>query len=426
MDGHQKKRFKTAITVSFVYNSGMHLKCIDNKAINSIERIKIMTDHLRSKFENLELNAGQGKISAFMSMSLGLLGIFAALCFLFPSVLTTPELRPFYSKHYDVFYYTLLAGIVLAAGFGAYSAIIKQNRYGFYGLCFSLLAVVLGCGLIKAPTLPALPFYAGFDYFVITLIILAAVFIPLEGFFAKNKDQKLLRVGWVTDMKYFMFSHVGIQLFSFLTVMPIQYWITHLPSNPIVPWVQAQPIWLQFIELLIVVDFTTYWLHRAMHEVNFLWRFHAIHHSSEHMDWLASSRLHLVEVIMTRFIATLPIFLLGFHTSAVFAYLVFISFHAIFIHSNVRFHFPYLRWLIATPEFHHWHHSSEKPAIDKNYAAFIPLYDVMFKSVYMPNHLASVYGTVGYKIPNSFVKQFTWPFKRYVNKLKKRFGKDSV
>lgn len=383
-----------------------------------------MTDHLRKKFENIELNMGQGKISAFISVSLGTLAIFAALCFLFPNVLTTPELRPIYNKYHGILYYSLLIGIIISAGFGSYSAIFKQNRYGFYGLCIAMCAAILGCGLIKAPILPNLPFYAGFDYFVITLIILALVFIPLEGFFAKNKEQKILRIGWVTDMKYFMFSHIGIQLFSFLTVMPIQYWITHIPSNPIVPWVQAQPIWLQFIELLIVVDFTTYWLHRAMHEIDFFWRFHAIHHSTEQMDWLASSRLHIVEVLMTRFVATLPIFLLGFHTSAVFAYLIFISFHAIFIHSNVRFRFPYLRWLIATPEFHHWHHSSEKPAIDKNYAAFIPLYDVIFKTMYMPNHLASVYGTVGYKIPNSFVQQLKWPFKKYLNKLKKKWNKN--
>ena len=90
-----------------------------------------MTDQLRKKFENLQLNAGQGKISAFLSISLGFLGIFAALCFLFPTVLTTPELRPLYSKHNDVFYYTLLFGIVISAGFGTYSAIIKQNKYGF-------------------------------------------------------------------------------------------------------------------------------------------------------------------------------------------------------------------------------------------------------------------------------------------------------
>ena len=379
-----------------------------------------MTDQLRKKFENIELNAGLGKISAFISVSLGVLGIFAALCFLFPSILTTPELRPFYSHYYHTLYYTLLAGLVVSACFGAFSAIVRQNRYGFYGLCLTLIAAVLGCGVIKAPTLPNLPFYAGFDYFVLTLIILALVFIPLEGFFAKNPQQKILRTGWVTDMKYFMFSHIGLQLFTFLTVMPIQYWITHLPANPIVPMIQAQPLWLQFIELLIVVDFTTYWLHRAMHEVPLLWRFHAIHHSTEQMDWLASSRLHIVEVVLTRFIATIPIFLIGFHTSAVFAYLVFISFHAIFIHSNVRFRFPYLRWLIATPEFHHWHHSSEKPAIDKNYAAFIPLYDVIFKSIYMPHHLASKYGTVGYKIPNSFNQQFMWPFKKYINKWKNR------
>ncbi len=384
-----------------------------------------MSDLLRKKFENIELNKGQGKVSAFLSVSLSLLAIFAALCFLFPNVLTTPELRPFYAKFYDLFYYSLLTGIFISASFGAYSAILKQNKYGFYGLCFSIIAGVLGCGLIKAPTIPSLPFYAGFDYFVITLIILALVFIPLEGFFAKNKDQKLLRNGWVTDMKYFMFSHIGIQLFSFLTVMPIQYWITHIPNNPIASYIQIQPIWIQFIELLIIVDFTTYWIHRALHEVNFLWRFHAIHHSTEQMDWLVSSRLHIIEVLITRFVATLPIFLLGFHTSAVFAYLIFISFHAIFIHSNVRFRFPYLRWLIAIPEFHHWHHSSEKPAIDKNYAAFIPLYDVIFKTIYMPNHLASVYGTVGYKIPNSFVKQFTWPFKKYVKKIKDKLNRNT-
>ena len=141
-----------------------------------------MTDQLRAKFENLELNAGLGKISAFISVSTAFLCLFGALCFLFPSVLTTPELRPLYTQHYDAFYFSLMAGIVISAGFGAFSAIARQNRYGFYGLCLALIAAVLGCGVIKAPVLPSLHFYAGFDYFVLTLFILALVFIPLEGF----------------------------------------------------------------------------------------------------------------------------------------------------------------------------------------------------------------------------------------------------
>ena len=125
-----------------------------------VKFIPTMTDQLRAKFENLELNAGLGKISAFISLSLGLLCLFGALCFLFPSVMTTPELRPFYAKNYDVFYFSLMGGIILSVGFGAFSSIIRQNRYGFYGLCFALVAAVLGCGVIKAPMLPSVPFYS--------------------------------------------------------------------------------------------------------------------------------------------------------------------------------------------------------------------------------------------------------------------------
>jgi hypothetical protein len=90
-----------------------------------------MTDQLREKFENLELNAGLGKISAFISMSLGLLSIFSALCFLFPSVLTMPELRPLYVKHYDAFYFSLMIAIVLSVGFGRLVRFFDKIDMGF-------------------------------------------------------------------------------------------------------------------------------------------------------------------------------------------------------------------------------------------------------------------------------------------------------
>jgi sterol desaturase/sphingolipid hydroxylase (fatty acid hydroxylase superfamily) len=109
----------------------------------------------------------------------------------------------------------------------------------------------------------------------------------------------------------------------------------------------------------------------------------------------------------------LPIFILGFSPSAVYAYLVFVSFHAIFIHANVRFRFPGVRWLIATPEFHHWHHSSEDEAVDKNYAAFLPIYDKLFGTLIMPDRLAAEYGTrASTQVPEGVVKQFLFPFRR--------------
>ena len=121
----------------------------------------------------------------------------------------------------------------------------------------------------------------------------------------------------------------------------------------------------------------------------------------------------MVEIIANRFIGYLPIFILGFSPSAVYAYLVFVSFHAIFIHANVRFRFPGVRWLIATPEFHHWHHSSEDEAVDKNYAAFLPIYDKLFGTLIMPDRLAAEYGTrASTQVPEGVVKQFLFPFRR--------------
>ena len=89
------------------------------------------------------------------------------------------------------------------------------------------------------------------------------------------------------------------------------------------------------------------------------------------MDWLAGSRMHPVDVIATRAAAYLPVFLLGFAAPALYAYLVFVSFHAVFIHANVRWRFPYLRWVLSTPEYHHWHHTSDEEGIDKNFASFL-------------------------------------------------------
>ncbi len=371
-----------------------------------------MNDTLRDKYEDVDLTPGKGKISATVSLGLGMLAVMAALCFLFPALLTTPELRPLYARHADTFRLVLYAAILIGFGTGFYSTLKHANRgYGLTGMLLACVAALIGSGVLETPDVQGRSLYAGFDYFVLTLLVLGLVFIPLERLFPKNPAQKTLRKGWITDMKYFLFSHVGVQLISFFTIIPVQVFLSQYLDSDLQKAVAAQPVWLQFIEILFAVDITTYWIHRALHEVPALWKFHAVHHSTEEMDWLASSRLHVVELLATRVTGYLPIFILGFAPAAVYAYLVFVSFHAIFIHSNVRFRFPVLRWVIATPEFHHWHHSSEAPAIDKNYAGFLPIYDVIFRTTYLPDHLASRYGTVGKYVPEGFTGQFAFPFR---------------
>lgn len=91
------------------------------------------------------------------------------------------------------------------------------------------------------------------------------------------------------------------------------------------------------------------------------------------------------------------------------AYLVFVSFHAVFIHANVRWRFPGLRWVIATPEYHHWHHTSDEEGIDKNFAQALPMWDILFGTAHQPDHwpkrhgelpaARSVPGTAGLPVP---------------------------
>jgi hypothetical protein len=88
--------------------------------------------------------------------------------------------------------------------------------------------------------------------------------------------------------------------------------------------------------ILVVADLTQYWVHRLFHTIPLLWRFHAVHHSAESMDWLAGARIHFVDIAVTRGISYIPIYLLGFAEAPFFAYIVFVSVQATFIHSNLR------------------------------------------------------------------------------------------
>jgi sterol desaturase/sphingolipid hydroxylase (fatty acid hydroxylase superfamily) len=246
---------------------------------------------------------------------------------------------------------------------------------------------------------------------VLELLVLALVFIPLENLFAL-RDQRVFREGWQTDLKHFFVSHAGVQLLSFAGMIPAQAMFAWAVQLDFQQAVAAQPLWLQVIEMVVTVDLATYWVHRAFHQVPWLWSFHAIHHSSRKMDWLAGSRMHPVDVVVTRAAAFVPVFILGFAPAALYAYLVFVSFHAVFIHANLRWSFPVVRWVVSTPEYHHWHHTSDEEGIDKNFASFLPLWDLLFGTAHLPHHWPENYGTAKFQPPEGYLAQLAYPFRR--------------
>jgi lathosterol oxidase len=133
-------------------------------------------------------------------------------------------------------------------------------------------------------------------------------------------------------------------------------------------WVQG--IWFipQLFLALFVSDLFQWTDHYFFHKTPFLWRFHAVHHSTKDIDWLAGSRTHFVDLIVVRSVSFLPLYVCGFSSSVFAIYLVIAAIQAVLAHSNTRINFGVLKYLFVTPQYHHWHHSDDPKAYDKNFA----------------------------------------------------------
>lgn len=354
---------------------------------------------------------GSGWISGVLSIALGAIGLGAVLCFHYPSLLTMPALRGLY----PIPYIRALLHLVLVGSFllGVLSVFLRESKaLGLSGIALTLMAALLGGSRVPIEgELTEGPFL-GLDWFLLNLIGYSLLFIPLERLFARRPAQPILRQGWRTDLIYFCISALLVQVTTLLTMKPAMVFF-HWAAHPdLQAWVAGQPFLLQFAGILVLTDLTQYWVHRMFHAVPFLWRFHAIHHSTESMDWLAGSRLHLVDVVVTRGLTYVPIYVLGFGVAPLFAYVAFVSIQATFIHANIRFEFGALRWLLATPRFHHWHHGAEREAIDKNFAVHLPVLDWLFGTFHLPQgRWPASYGLAGGRpLPQGFARQFAYPF----------------
>ena len=255
--------------------------------------------------------------------------------------------------------------------------------------------------------------YFGLDFFLLNLIFLGAVFIPMERLLKKN-DQPILRYEWREDLLYFLISTLFVQTLTYLSLNPSLTALAATTSlDGIRKGIASQPVLLQFFEIMFLTDLVQYWFHRTFHRIPWLWKFHSVHHSAQAMDWLAGSRMHIVEVILMRGTTTLPMYVMGFAEAPLYAYIFFVYLLSVFIHANLRINFGVLNYIIATPKFHHWHHGLEEEAIDVNFAIHFPVIDIVFGTFHMPkNRWPEGYGIGGHPVPKGFFRQLMYPFRK--------------
>lgn len=230
------------------------------------------------------------------------------------------------------------------------------------------------------------------------LLLLCLLFIPLEHLFAV-RPRKFLRRSLAQDLSYYF---VNSLIPGFLLATPLA--LVAIAAHYIVPWriqtaVAAWPLWQRIAIGFVVGEIGFYWGHRLTHKIPFLWRFHSIHHGAEEIYFLVSARAHPFDNVFTRLCGLIPACLLGVASPLspdgtwVPALIVVVAtIWGFFIHSNFRVRLGPLEWVVATPAFHHWHHTKSDHK-DHNYASMLPVVDWMFGSFYLPKEWPAEYGT---------------------------------
>lgn len=247
------------------------------------------------------------------------------------------------------------------------------------------------------------------------LLLLLVIFLPLERLFGLH-PQNFFRKSLALDLGYYFISSLIPALLLALPFSLIAYVAHSVVPQGIHTAIAAWPIWLRAVAGLVVGEIGFYWGHRWCHEIPWLWRFHSIHHSAEQVYFLISSRAHPIDNVFTKLCGLAPVYILGIATpltpegGAVSALLVLLlTMWGFFIHSNLRWRLGPLEWLIATPAFHHWHHSADEQR-DRNFAPMLPWIDWIFGTLYLPrNHWPAAYG-IEAKLPETLGGQLVYPF----------------
>ena len=245
---------------------------------------------------------------------------------------------------------------------------------------------------------------SGFEPFLfVTLSIL--LIVPLERIMPRHQI-RTFRPQLLTDFfHHFVSGFIGFVPLIFLYPILGGFQFQSLSSV-----IQSQPIWLQILEALVLSEFLVYWGHRFSHEVPLLWRFHSVHHSSENLDWLAGERRHPIDQFYMSLFVGIPMVLSGFSLVDLLIVGVLQNLWDMTIHANLRWRLKFLDGIWVTSEFHHWHHSVDKDARDKNYSGALPIFDWVFRTYHLPSDKKPGPYGIDSHMPETYVGQLIQPF----------------
>jgi sterol desaturase/sphingolipid hydroxylase (fatty acid hydroxylase superfamily) len=245
--------------------------------------------------------------------------------------------------------------------------------------------------------------------------VLFVVSWPLERLWRRH-PVPVRRLALRTDLAYAVLTPL-LQLITLMVAVAIGFVsLVWLPALPLRPLVSALPPALQVVAGFLLFDFISYWTHRWSHNVPLFWKAHSVHHSTRHLDWVSGFRGHPLDGI---FMAPAFVFLFaaGFRNDLTGGLAILQFVVGLLAHLNVRWRLRPLQRIVMTPEFHHWHHANEVDAYSKNLSVFLPIWDIMFGTYFMPKDRHPMRYGVSDPVPLTIGKQLLYPLRRTKTKV---------
>jgi sterol desaturase/sphingolipid hydroxylase (fatty acid hydroxylase superfamily) len=252
-------------------------------------------------------------------------------------------------------------------------------------------------------------------------IVLALVFTVLTYFWSCNPAAPWWRKReLVTDIVYWFFVPVFARVFRIgLLVLGASVVFNIHEADDLIAFYDdghgplAQlPLWVQAVLFLLLSDFMLYWLHRMFHGGGF-WKYHAIHHSSVDLEWLSAARFHPVNLLIGTISVDVILLMAGISPNIMLWVGPFTTFHSAFVHANLSWTLGPLKYVLATPVFHRWHHTRLEEGGNTNFAGTFPIWDILFGTFRMPqNKLPDNYGKDEAAMPSEIAGQIAYPFRQ--------------
>lgn len=278
----------------------------------------------------------------------------------------------------------------------------KLGQYLIYPIImltsFVVISTLLERGINQyLATLPIIGLIAIFILFIEKLYPYDKDWLHSKGDFNLDTIHYLVNYG-IKLVAQILFT-VFVGRYTFLDVFPTQL-----------------PFYLQIILSLVIIDFFLFFGHWLSHKSKFLWKYHAIHHSSLRLYWLNGEKRHPLHQIFEGAPGIIMCLLIGAPYLSVVGALSFLAINMMLQHCNIDYRAGFLKKVFSVAELHRWHHRTDYKDAQVNYGAWLIIWDIIFGTYYDEPHVYKGVGEVGIaeepNFPRNYFGQFIYPFKR--------------